>query len=82
MVEIFVVAPEKKVFRCLLPDGNKIDEDEDLSILKEYLDYEAKIVFYPSRLAENTSKGEVDIEVWDELVDLINNYSILFPGVN
>jgi hypothetical protein len=75
MVEIFVLKSEQRVFRYLLPDDRTIDEDNDgidLAPLKEFTDYEAKIVYFPTTLVENTSKGEVEIEIWDCLEDAIN----------
>jgi hypothetical protein len=80
MVEIFVHKLDQRVFRYLLPDDRVINEDTDgidLSPLCDFLDFEAKIVYFPTTLAENTSQGEVEIEIWDTLEDAIKEKQFL-----
>lgn len=70
VIEIFILKNSNSVFKYLLPDGRsieRVDGKTDLKPLNDFMDYEVKIVYFPSEEGVNDSSGEIEIKLFDTL---------------
>lgn len=82
MIELFVLKSTDEPFKYFLPNGKIIEHHDgliDFRPIREFLDAEIKVVFYPTHELVNQGNGEVEIQIFDDVEEAYKALPHIFP---